>query len=173
MLSSSIAERIDTLLDKKLATRTLKNDDLNQWRGERKPNNMIYYELMHLRENKLPISYVILIALSYFKDETPWLYDIGKYLLEYIQSDTVYNQKSRAIKEFSDIIDYSFHSLINKEPSNERRTILYELPRLYLNYLDTFTISKEENREKEQLSTENNSRQRINKQSKENISDDK
>ncbi len=71
-------------------------------------------ELMHFdfaRHN----SYGFLIALSLFKEDFPWIYDMGKELIDTLKNSKNSKEKAIAIRNFKEMIDFtSSHPIMHR-----------------------------------------------------------
>lgn len=56
----------------------------DQRRMNRKYSSMLFEEIMHMSHGKS--SYGFLMALSLFKEDFPWIYDMGKELMDILKS---------------------------------------------------------------------------------------
>lgn len=76
-----------------------------------KYSSMFFEEVMHMCRGKS--SYGFLMALSLFKEDFPWIYDMGKELIDILKSDYDFKDKTMAIKDFRNMVDFTFsHPII-------------------------------------------------------------
>ena len=65
--------------------------------------------------------YVFLIVLSMIQDKFPWLYNIGKELLEILSSSTDISVKRESIRDFQKITEFSFEHPIMRDTFMRRK----------------------------------------------------
>ncbi|WP_315536945.1 TIR domain-containing protein [Prevotella koreensis] len=134
-------ENIDDL--RKLMQEQLMNMDrgfdMNTKRMSRKFSPMFMDEILHtpLVNSKKPFR--LLVILSFFKIDFPWIYDLGKELLEVIKSEKNITAKKDALMEFKSIIEFTFEHPVMREiygNSINMKEISYmlieELERIYI-----------------------------------------
>jgi hypothetical protein len=124
-----------------LFARMEKNYDLDYKRMSRKFNPMFFEEIMHvgLRQEKNP--YGFLIALSFFKQDFPWIYDVGKELLNVLKSKSAKQSKLEAINDFNDMMEFTLQHPIMREMYANRKDYgghMKEMPFLMSHYLQRF-----------------------------------
>ncbi|MCL2593332.1 MAG: toll/interleukin-1 receptor domain-containing protein [Defluviitaleaceae bacterium] len=75
-----------------------------------------FYDLLLFsdRDNKKIITYNFLIAVSFLKEDFPWIYDLGKGLFDILSSNKSLKQKVEAIKNFQNMLEYSLSHLFEK-----------------------------------------------------------
>lgn len=136
-----MTERLENLIDR-LDTRT--GSSLNAFRrsGKRRFHPMMFEELLHIGQVEPFMGYAILIVLSLYKDDLPWLYDAGKDYLDIMKSDYSFDRKQRAYSEFQDLIDFTFHNPLFTIESNNKEDYmaLRELPILLTEYFERYVI---------------------------------
>jgi hypothetical protein len=74
------------------------------------------------------------IALSFFRDDFPWIYDAGKEVIEILKSRRSRQEKHYAIDRFRHILELSIeHPVLRKmQMYNKDMMMMYrELPRLF------------------------------------------
>lgn len=128
----SVYDKIDAL------TRKTENVPTN-YRRLRKFHPMMLDELMHFGKNVHNNSYAYLIALSLFRDTYPWIYDIGKELLDIIKSRKSKAEKINAVQDFKDMIEFTTHFLMEfdtTEMSKDAYMFLRELPNFFSKYYE-------------------------------------
>lgn len=74
---------------------------------------MFMDEILHIFGNKT--SYGFLMGLALLRDDFPWIYDIGKELIDILKKDSPSEEKSMAIKEFRDVLDITFNHPIMRD----------------------------------------------------------
>jgi DNA-directed RNA polymerase subunit H (RpoH/RPB5) len=75
---------------------------------------MMLEEMMHMPKSKNS-QVPILVALSIFKNDFPWIYEIGNETLKSIQSKKTLKEKEMLIKEFLEIFDFTFRNPMIRE----------------------------------------------------------
>lgn len=138
---------IEQLL-KKVDEAALQNNrlvEMDYRRYSRKMRPMLIEELIHLnRDNrgyKNVQPYTILIALSIFRDDFPWLYDAGSDFVKVVQSNVSNSQKNTALKRFRDILEFTCEHPIMREMfrSNKDSIIMsHELPMMITEMAESY-----------------------------------
>lgn len=81
--------------------------------------------------------YPILILLSFFKDDFPWVYDSGRELITLLKSKNIdIDERQIAIREFRDMIEFSFNHPVMRERYVGRKDY-----RMFLGEM-TYTLEK-------------------------------
>ena len=118
-----------------------RNDMINNRRKiNRKYSAEILEEILHRNENRG--SYGFLMTLGIINDDLPWIYDMGKELINILKSQANYEDKTIAIREFRDMVDFTFGHPLMREifAYNKGNSILIkELPYMLMRYLDEFS----------------------------------
>jgi hypothetical protein len=111
----------------------------NRHNHYRNMHPMIFDEILHAsafnKKNYLGVQ----IVLSFFRDDFPWIYDVGKEIIEILKSRRSKQEKHHAIDEFKTILDLSFEHPVFREMKmyNKDAMIMYrELPRFLERNLD-------------------------------------
>lgn len=113
-------------------------------RMSRKYNSMFLEEIMHM--DNMRRSYAFLMILSLLKEDFPWIYDMGKELVEILKSNNHPKDKSLSIKEFKDLVDFTFgHPLMRDIFGRNKDSIIFmkELPFYLIQFLDDMTYEFE------------------------------
>lgn len=126
-----------------------RNADLDLKRMSRKFQPMFMDEIMHLskRNGKNPFGF--LIALSFFKNDFPWIYDTGKELLDIVKSRIDIELKREAINDFRDMLEFTFQNPMMRELYGNRKDYLMymkEMPYMIMRFLDEMIINEMPNR---------------------------
>lgn len=109
----------------------------DQKRMNRKYSTMLLENIMHMSENRS--SYGFLMTLSLFKDDFPWIYDMGKELVDILKGKNSLEDKSMAVRDFREIVDYTCsHPLIREVIGRNKMGIMFmkELPYVLMKYMD-------------------------------------
>ena len=89
-------------------------------------------EMMNMSPKLFGKNYVpFQIIISQFKDDFPWLYDSGMDVVKTLKSGKSGGEKDRAVKEFMELVEYSFEHPMMRElvmPDKEQYMMLRELP---------------------------------------------
>jgi len=104
----------------------------------RKFSPMMLEELMHM-PIEMDSHYGFLIALSFFKNDLPWLYDAGKELIDLLKSRVSKSNKEEAIMNFNRLIEFSFEHPFMREifsSSKDYRMYMREFSHMLRRYLD-------------------------------------
>jgi len=105
-------------------------------RTNRKYISMFLEDVVHMFGKS---SYGFLMSLSLFKDDFPWIYDMGKELMDILKSEKEPNQKNRAIRDFREMIEYTCSNPIMRDVFNRNKDtmmLLKEMPYILIRYLD-------------------------------------
>ena len=70
---------------------------------------MMVEELLHFSRKEGDSAYGFLIALSFFKDDLPWIYDLGKDLFDVLKSNKSDKQKDEAVRHFKHMLEHTFY----------------------------------------------------------------
>ncbi len=106
-------------------------------RTARKYSSMFLEEVMHMTGRRS--SYGFLMTLSLFREDFPWIYDMGKEVLDILKSRKSLEEKSLAIREFKEIIEFtSGHPMMREIFSRSKESIMLmkEMPYVLSRYLD-------------------------------------
>lgn len=109
----------------------------DQKRVNRKYSSIIFEEIMHMNERTG--TYGFLMTLSLFKSDLPWIYDMGKELIDIVKGQYSTEEKSVAIKNFREMIDFTFSHPITRElfiHNKNNMFIMKDLPYTLTRYLD-------------------------------------
>lgn len=120
---------------------SVRNEMLNERkRANRKYSSAILDEIVHKNGNRS--SYGFLMTLSLFNDDFPWIYDMGKELMDILKNANSREDKSLAIRDFREMIDFTFsHPLMRETFAHNRNSVMFmkELPYVLMRYLDDFS----------------------------------
>lgn len=106
-------------------------------RTARKYSSMFLEEVMHMTGKRS--SYGFLMTLSLFREDFPWIYDMGKEVLDILKSRKSVDEKSLAIREFKEIIEFTCgHPMMREIFSRNKESIVLmkEMPYILSRYLD-------------------------------------
>lgn len=103
----------------------------------REYSSMFFEEIMHISDKRS--SYGFLMTLSLLKEDFPWIYDMGKELADILKKENNQEKKSIAIKEFRDIVDFTFgHPTMRDIYGHNKESMIFmkEIPYFLMRYLD-------------------------------------
>ena len=116
-------------------------------RNHRRINPMYIRELIYGEyENIFP--YNILIILSYFKDDFPWLYDVGNEVVVKLSSNSSDRVKKEALNKFRDILDITFSHPVMRDMYMNRKESMVMLEELYMSLMRGIDRTCEEDKRK-------------------------
>lgn len=110
---------------------------LDNKRTTRKYSSMFLEEVMHMTGRRS--AYGFLMTLSLFREDFPWIYDMGKEVLDILKSRKDLDEKSLAIREFRDIIEFTCgHPMMREIFSRNKESVMLmkEMPYVLSRYLD-------------------------------------
>lgn len=137
-----VKQRIDTAL-----SRLDRNIDFDERRISRKYKSMFIDELMHTILPRCQKQYGFLIALSVLQDDFPWIYGMGKELIDILHSNSSYDIKRESINDFKRILEFTYEHPIMREIYPRRKDsimmmkeIQYTLMNMLMDMLKDFEI---------------------------------
>ena len=109
-------------------------------RSSKKINPMIIEDLWFSMREKMDIfPYNILIVLSVYKEDFPWVYEAGNDLVNAINSKGSKQSKIDAVAKFERIVECTYELPVYREMSPVRKecfVILRELPRICFDIIE-------------------------------------
>lgn len=114
---TKLIESIDGLKEQMdlISSRLVRNIDLEERKMNRKYRVMFMEELIHSILPECQKQYALLITLSMIQDKFPWLYNIGKELLDILSSQQDIDIKKESIRNFQKIVEISFEHPMMRE----------------------------------------------------------
>lgn len=114
---TKLIESIDGLKEQMdlISSRLVRNIDLGERKMNRKYRVMFMEELIHSILPECQKQYALLIILSMIQDKFPWLYNIGKELLDILSSQQDIDIKKESIRNFQKIVEISFEHPMMRE----------------------------------------------------------
>lgn len=109
-------------------------------RMTRKYSTVFFDEIMHMSGKHS--SYAFLMTLSLLREDFPWIYDMGKELIDVLKSDADLEEKSNVIRDFREMVDFTFSHPIMRDTygrNKDSMMLLKELPYSLMRYLDDLT----------------------------------
>ena len=112
-------------------TRTLDVD--NRYNHYRNIHPMMFEEILHSPEFNKNNYLGAQMFLSFFRNDFPWIYDVGKEVIEILKSKKSRQEKHDAIDKFNSILELSFeHPVFRKAQTNKDMMVMYrELSRFF------------------------------------------
>jgi len=142
---NSYAEKLNNILSQ-IEQRTDKLDNARERsRRNKKIHPMLLEELLYggreeFSNNHSYFKYRFLMALSLFKEDFPWIYDLGKEFIDILGSNIPARQKRQHIKYFFYMLEEAPHLMRNFGYGGNDEMIFYELPRILSKFVDRFEL---------------------------------
>lgn len=108
-------------------------------RTQRKYSSVLLEDMMHISQERG--SYGFLMLLSLYREDFPWIYDMGKELLDVLKSKAGREKKIRTLEAFKEMVDFTCgHPLMREVFGRSRDSImlLKDLPYALMRCLDAF-----------------------------------
>ncbi|CAM3500338.1 TIR domain-containing protein [Aquirufa ecclesiirivi] len=118
------------------------NFDIDFKRMSRKFHPMFLEEMMHISSKHGKSYFGFLIALSFFKNDFPWVYDLGKDLVEVLKSKNSKESKLESVGEFREMLEFTLgHPMMREMYGMRKESMMYvkELPYMLNRFLDELT----------------------------------
>lgn len=115
------------------------SSDYELQRMTRKFSPMFIEELIHMSPKMGSNHFGLLIALSFFQKDFPWIYDAGKELINILKSRVGKEKKEEAIQEFKYLLEFTLDHPMMREIYSVRkdnRIYMKEFPFMIMNYLE-------------------------------------
>lgn len=135
-------------LQKRIEESIIKNDrilDMDERRYSRKMHPMftekMFYMMRNNEESDSIFPYNLLILLSIYRNDFPWLYDAGSELIKVIQSNSSKKSKVMAIRKFQKILDFTTEHPIMRESfrfNKDSMMMLHELPMRLMDQIEMY-----------------------------------
>jgi hypothetical protein len=117
-----------------------RNGEMDVRRLSRRLSPMFLDEMLHISMKGGRSSYGFLVALSFFRTDFPWVYDMGKELSDILKSKAGTAVKKDAINEFKEMVEFTFQHPMMREIYGNRKDNIYmfmkEMPYMLTNYLE-------------------------------------
>ena len=113
-----------------------KNDELR--RMSKRLHPMFIEDMLHMPMKAGKNYFGLLITLSLFRNDFPWIYDLGKELISILKSKSTKENKLEAIEEFKMMLELSMGHPMLREIYGMRKDMMYlkELPFIINRYLE-------------------------------------
>lgn len=148
MEDSSVAKLFEEIkiMFQDLPARLEKNNDPSFRRRKFRFHPKMLDELMFMSENSEDTSFGFLVLISLYKDDIPWVYEIGKETYEILKSTKSAQTKEKAISNFRRMIKNTMHHpfFIDMLGSKEQMMILDETLYFMDKYLRRLTDTNKE-----------------------------
>ncbi len=106
-------------------------------RTARNYSSMFLEEVMHMTGRRS--SYGFLMSLSLFREDFPWIYDMGKEVLDILKSNRDSDEKSLVVREFREMVEFTCGHPVMRDVfsrNKESMMLLKEMPYILSRYLD-------------------------------------
>jgi hypothetical protein len=111
--SSKSMEEIKGMIDN-LPSKIENRLDPDYKRRRRKFHPMMFEEMMHLEMNMENPNLSFLIMISFFKDDYPWIYEIGLETYRGLNSSKTKNEKRKLVEAFDNAIEMLSHPIMRE-----------------------------------------------------------
>ena len=140
MEDSSVAKLFEEvkIMFQDLPQRIERNIDPNYRRKKFGFHPKMLHELMFMSEKSGEAYFGFLIMISFFKDDFPWIYEIGKETYEILKSNKAISAKEKALADFRHVIKYTFRHPIfmERDGSKDYFMIMEDLMMMSDKFLD-------------------------------------
>jgi len=103
----------------------------------RKIHPMTIREIFYGDRKEMSFNYGFLIMLSFFKNDYPWVYDIGKELYDLLKREECHTKKDKAVRNFVDMLEQTSHNIKKfNNGETEDEVYLRELPMMLAEMLE-------------------------------------
>lgn len=96
-------------------------------------------EFTHMARTFPSKTYGFLIILTFFKEDFPWIYDMGKELVDIIKSPKSIEEKKEAVYSFRELLDFTLGHPVIRDVygrGKESMVLFKELPYMLMDYID-------------------------------------
>lgn len=97
-------------------------------------------------ESESLFPYNVLMLLSMFKRDTPWIYDIGRDVLHTLESNVSIKTKMNAISKYRNVVEYTCNHPATRDLIGSRKEvqhILFDIPRILENEVERKSLIDE------------------------------
>jgi hypothetical protein len=147
MEDSSVAKLFEEvkIMFQDLPARIEKNVDPNYKRKRFRFHPEMFHELLYITESSEEEYFGFLIIISLYKDDMPWLYEIGKETYGILKSSKTEVAKEKAISNFRRLINNTMHHpmFMNMMGSKDQMMMLDELTYFIEKFLKRMLDKKE------------------------------
>ncbi len=109
-------------------------------RRRRKFHPMMFEELMHVGRAEHDPQLGFLMMVSFFKDDYPWLYEVGLETYRGLKSHNTANQRKKLITNFENALEMASHPIMREfqDKSDESYFFIKELRHIAGHYLERY-----------------------------------
>ena len=94
-------------------------------RVSRKGYSMVFDEIMHM-VGKRGAAYAFLMTLSLARDDCPWIYDIGKGLIDTLKTSIDRDEKESALRDFRELVQFTFgHPAMRDTFARSKESVMF------------------------------------------------
>lgn len=139
--SSKTLEELKSMLDN-LPLRIENRLDPDYKRRKRRFHPMMFEEMLHM---EMDINVNFLMMVSFFKDDFPWLYEIGLETYRGLKSAKLKSERIKLIENFEKALEMANHPMYREMygKSEDMYMFLKEMRHSMLHFLDRFLLSQE------------------------------
>lgn len=137
---SKVSESIEDVKNRLdyIASRFERNMDMDERRMPKKYKVMFVEELTHSILPRCQKQYGFLVALSFFQEDFPWVYNMGKELVDVIRSDVSREVKRESMGDFKRLLEFTCEHPIMREMYGRRKEtsmVLRDMPHILMGLL--------------------------------------
>ncbi|MBQ8208860.1 MAG: hypothetical protein IJZ89_09035 [Clostridia bacterium] len=141
--NSEIFDAISDISNKVSNSWAIYENNIDERHISQKRKIMIYddfiHDFIHIARTHYNKTYGFLLMLSVFKDDFPWIYDMGKELMDILKSNEPVESKKEALYGFRELLDYTIGHPVIRETFGRRKEYMVfykEMPYILMQYLD-------------------------------------
>lgn len=137
---SKVSESIEDVKNRLeyIVSRFERNIDMDERRMSKKYKVMFVDEFIHSILPRCQKQYGFLVALSFFQEDFPWVYNMGKELVDVIRSDVSREVKNESINDFHRLLEFTCEHPMMRDIYGKRKDtniVLREMPHMLMNIL--------------------------------------
>lgn len=105
-----------------------------------KYKNAFWDDFIHMARSQYDKTYGFLIMLSFFKEDCPWIYDIGKELVDVLRNKDNLDLKKEAVYNFREMLEFTINHPMMREMYGRKKEYMMlskELPYMLMDYLES------------------------------------
>lgn len=127
-------------MKKSISQIVMRDSDIHdRKRSYKKYSSMMIEEIMHMRFSESKKSYAFLMILSLFREDFPWIYEMGKETINILNSSEKKENKLNAIRNFREMIEFTWGHPYMRDlfyMNRDNLIVSKETPYLLTRYLD-------------------------------------
>jgi len=147
MEDSSVAKLFEEvkIMFQDLPARIEKNIEPGYRKRKMRFHPKMFDEIMFMSEKSEDSNFGFLVIISMFRDEMPWIYEIGKETYEILKSNKAISSKEKAISDFTRLVKNSFRHPFFVEMGGSKDSIMMLEDMMYFSdkILDRMMHTKE------------------------------